>query len=465
MEDNKELTLKDLNPNIKKEETKLKPVKMEDIPVKKEEEEETSTSPLDNIFSDMDKVSDQVFDQAKAIVENMYEQQELNEIENGEENSLNELSKNTIPSKEIKEETESIELEYDDEDIDINDFDEEENKQMNSIKADIKKKIQPFMNKIDLASFTISSTPSKVHKLFESNAVQDNVADWVLFSTGIPVSMKEFKAIDIEKLSPDGSTQNSLNTYMGIYRQFYDHIQDDNLPEFEVWLKMIHFYDVDHLYMAAFYASFGKTNLIPYICQNPKCKEGFVQQVNNIWDMVKFKDKEAEVKFHSILEGDTSFKKDSIESELVQISDEYVVGLKIPTLYSVIYENCTLNEKYQEQNADVLSMISFIDKIYIINKETNSLDPVFLKEYPNDVVKTIHYKIKAYKDILESINSDQYYFIQQLIANLSKDLTNGITYQLPEVTCPKCGHTIKAEDYKGEALLFTRHRLPGIASI
>ena len=462
MEENKELTLKDLNPNIKQEEVRVKPVNVSDI-VKNEptiEDENVRNTPMDDIFGDLEKASDSIFEQARGIVVNMYEQKELNEID-----SKDELSDIGGESYKLESENQERIIEEDellmdeDEDIDINDFDDDDKERLNVIKADIKQKIQPFMKKIDIASFTISSKPSKVHKLFDQKLSTENVADWVLYSTGIPISMKEFKAIDIEKLSPSSSSQNKINTYRTIYRQFYEHL-DGDVPEFEVWLKMVHFYDLDHLYMAAFYASFGKSNLVPYMCNNPKCtKKAFVKQFDDIWSMVKFNDEETKKKFHAILEGDTSFKKDAIESELVQISDNYVVGLKIPTLYSVIYEQYSLSEQYQERNRDVLALLTFIDTIYVINYE------VFLKTYDDDLIKTIHYKIKTYKDILESITSDQYFYLQQLISNISKNLVTGITYQLPEAECPYCNRKQEAQDYTGESLLFMRHRLPGIASI
>lgn len=468
MEDNKELTLRDLNPNIVQEEVKIKPVSIKDIiPDEPPTNEDIKHTPMDDIFTDLDTASDTAFEEAKDIVIGMYEQRELQEIETESEYDLSEIrGSHADEDPEQKDYIDNNEID-DDTDVDINDFDDDDTERLNIIKADIKEKINPFMKKIDIASFTISSKPSKVHKLFEQKLSTDNIADWVLFSTGISISMREFKAIDIEKLSPDGSSQNKINTYRTIYRQLYEHLDGDGIPEFEIWLKMVHYYDLDHLYMAAFYASFGKSNLIPYMCDNPKCsKKAFVKQFDNIWEMVKFDNIETERKFHSILEGDTSFRKDAIETELVQLSDNYVVGLKIPTLYSIIYEQYSLSEQYQDRNRDVLGLITFIDTIYNINYDTGQFEPIYLKTFDKDIIKTIHYKIKTYKDILESITSDQYFYLQQLISNLSKNsLAAGISYQLPEAECPSCGHKQEAQSYTGESLLFMRHRLPGIANI
>ena len=107
--------------------------------------------------------------------------------------------------------------------------------------------------------------------------------------------------------------------------------------------------------------------------------------------------------------------------------------------------------------------MSYIDTIYFIDRSTNQLSPIAIKQYPNDIAKTTKRKIKIYYEILSTLSSDQYFAFTSYIKQIN-DRNEVIQYRLPETTCPKCNHLIPEEIRKPDSLLFTRHQLGALAN-
>lgn len=375
---------------------------------------------------------------------------------------------NIAPIQQIPANVENITF-ISDEDL-LSELDEEDKKrddsdQMDAIKSKIKEKIRPVTNAIDLSTFTVSRTAISVNNALkvQSNTNPVHVVDWMLYNSEMPISMREFTGYEIEKLNPSNGGRNRFNTYKDVYELIFSHVVDTNKPEtLEAWLKLTNFYDTDHLYFAIYKACFDKANYIPYSC--PHCKNVFVTDDIKVDDMVKYRDAEAKAKAHEIMSKVGGYTSHEFDVELVQISDNYVLGFKVPTIYNIVFENAILDEKFTNKYADLLSIISYIDSIYVIDYKTSELRPISLDFFENNMAKTIKSKIIKFSKLLQGLNSDQLQLISAMINSIAEK-NNAITYVLPEVTCPECKENIKETPMSAENLVFTRHQLAGIASI
>lgn len=345
---------------------------------------------------------------------------------------------------------------------DLEDMSEEDRqKVVDEIKTQIKNNINPI-KKFDLERFKIKKKPVSISSIMKITKAETNIADWVLPVSRRSISCSAISGTEIIKLDPRNSNRNRLNTYRDIYRIIYDHIIDNNKPEFEAWLKTTPYHDLEHYYFCIYKATFGKNNFMNRECTNPKCKHTFIADIN-IDDMIKYVNDDAESLVKKIFEHDTTTRNHEIENDLVQISDNYAVSLTMPTIWSVVIEAASLSQQFLEKYADLIDIYSFIDEIYFIDGENEELIPVDFKPVANDQTKTIANKIRVCYNIINSLSSDEYITLLGHIRKMDNDNII-ITYQVPECTCPKCGTKIEAESATADELLFTRHQLGAIAA-
>lgn len=385
-------------------------------------------------------------------------------IEDGKNEVETDIENDNVSSVGLDdEELKALEAEIEgttDEELEIRD-------EMAEIKKVIKETIKPTANVIDLSSFKISKNPISISNALSilNNSSTEQVVDWVLYSAKKPFSIKEFKGSEIEALNPKSGGRNRLNVYTSIYKLIYDHIVDANKPAtMEAWIKTIKFKDLNHLYFGIYKASFLNANTIPFNCTDKDCKEIFMKNIN-IDDMVKYKDSAIKAEVEKILVKDTNSTNESnkINTYPYQISDDYVFAIKDPSVYNVIFENAVLDEQFTAKYKDTLALITYIDTIYYINRSTNELQPLQVKEYADNLLKTVKAKIITFTKIINNLTPDQFSYLNGIINSLNND-DNQIQYILPEVTCPKCGKAVPEIIQSAEQLLFTRHQLVSIAN-
>lgn len=469
MSNEKELTLKDLEngatPMVEVDPYQLKP--------KREVEEKNIL--IDDAFNSLMNVTDRIEKESEKFHQELaeYEMQEeeeklLTEDDDSEDDELEEetpVVKTEEPKANIKVPT-TLEIDEDDfkdDEDDEDDIKDERDVQFDEMKSKIKETIKPINKKIDLASFKISKRPVSVANALKTSSSKKTIVDWALFSSEKAISMTEFTGFEIEKLNPRNSTRNNLNTYTDIYKLIFEHIVDPNKPmTMEEWIKGIKFYDQNHLYMAIYRASFHGSNYIPYDC--PHCKNVFVTSDISMEDMVKYKNDEAREKAKKILEKETTTETHEYDVDLVQISDDYVIGFKDPSIYNVVFESIVLDDKFLEKYAELLQIISYIDSIYLIDYETSELRPIEVQEFPNNFKKTVKSKINRYAKVIQSLNSDQFNQLESILKERD-ERHDGVSYVLPQVKCTKCGKDIEERPMTSEDLLFTRHQLARIANI
>lgn len=374
------------------------------------------------------------------------------------------IENDTLPTQEEldidDEDISDIDLDEDEEDdADFDDDDSLNQKEMEALREAIKEKLN-MKDTVVGVDGTAKISANKSVSLNDVLSVQSSsakVIDYPLMSAGRCVSMREFSGTEIEALNQGTSGRNRFNTLKTIYHSLYDHIVDKNKPEFDKWLKVTSFADIDHLYMAAYKASFNGANYIPYTCD--KCEHLFLSDDIDIESMIKFKDEAAKKKFHDILENsDMKSKEDSCiyQTQIIPISSNIAIGFREPSIYNTVFENSVLDQKFVDKYTKLLTIMVYIDNIYLI--QNGEYIPVRLKVDKYSVAKTAKYRIVSYAKIIRNLPSDCYNKIIGEIAKINT-LLDEVKYQLPEMTCPKCGETIEAQEEQATALLFSRHQL------
>lgn len=355
---------------------------------------------------------------------------------------------------------------FDDEEETSTIDDTESNKEMlEDLKAQVKEKIGPIKRTLDLSKFSINQkavSAQKVMKLVVTN--NQNAADWVLPNAGKMISMTGLSGPEILKLNPENTNRNRMNTFRDMYRVMYDHLLDGNKPEFETWLKQLRFVDLQHVYFALYMATFGGSNFVSYSCPNENCKKVFIHDVD-FKDMVIYADDKVKEKVRKIMTGDsTSTSNDSYESTLVQISDKYAFAIRTPSVWNVIMETVTLNDKFLEEYADQIDLITYIDAAYIIDAEAQTLTPIDTKPDPNDMAKTAARRIVTMYNIISKLSSEEYYNLRSVINEFDSSASD-VTYRIPKCRCPKCNTDIAEVESQPSEMLFTRHQLAAFGSM
>lgn len=357
----------------------------------------------------------------------------------------------------------------DDEDAELEDElngdnDKEADERTEKLKAAIKGKIKPVAEALDLNSFTITNKPVALSSTLNNTMASTvRTADWALYASGVPVTMKSFTGTEISKLN-DTSGKTRYNAVKDQYGMIFDHIVDrgDKPKTVEEWAKTISFLDIENLWFAVYRACFEGANYLPYTCGS--CNEIFLSDSTPIMDMVKFTNDEARAKFNIILNTETNPHPNLITSEMVQVSDNYAFTFREPTIYNMIFESAVLDKEFTDKYSDLIALIVYIEDIYYINRETMQLQPITHKVFPNNLAKTTKAKIIQFSKIIQTLNSDQYSSIMAYIQQINSK-GDDISYVIPEATCPKCGSVINEQSYRATDLVFTRHQLATLAAL
>ena len=353
--------------------------------------------------------------------------------------------------------------ELDEEETNFNNNDIDSDKVVEGLKTELRGKIGIKKN-FDLSKFSISKKPISASKLMRVVTQADrNIADWVMWHAKRPIALTGLSGPEILKLNPQNSGRNRLNTFRDMYRVIYDHIEDENKPEYEAWLKSTRFVDLSHIYFGLYKATFNGSNYVNYAC--PHCNKVFIKDIK-FDDMVEFESDDVKKTVDSLLRLDTTSPKadGEYEAELVQISDQYAFALRTPSIWRAIIETASLTDRFIESH-DSIDVSSYIDDIFLIDEVHQTLIPVDTKPDPDNLSATSARRIRAYGDIINRLNSEDYYALRASINALDTDTTK-INYVIPECECPECKKLIpKNTDMTPDQMLFTRHQLAAIVNM
>lgn len=366
------------------------------------------------------------------------------------------------PVEDIEEELEKELME--DDDIDKLEEDEETDEEIQErFKKSVIEKVKPVTKKFDISTFSISNKKIPFSNATKSATTHYRSAKWALMSTGRPITMRSFKSTELDALSNTGNEPTRYMSIKKMYNIIFDHIMDPKPKDVEEWAKVNSFLDLEHIWFAIYRACFEGSNFIPTDCSDTvKCRNVFLSDNVPIKDNVKFADESAKKKFNRIINSDSNVTSLMYTSEVIPVSDDYAIAFKEPSIYNVAFESALLDEDFIEKHQDLVSIISYIDKIYKINHEAQTLEEIDLPVFPNNKTKTFKTKVLNYAKVIGTLDSDQYRFILTVVDQINKR-GDELTYVYPEMSCPKCGATIPERRVNAQRMVFLRHQLVALA--
>jgi hypothetical protein len=340
-----------------------------------------------------------------------------------------------------------------------------------TIRHEMNANFKPIHNKLDLSGFSISKKPINASKVInEIKAKAIECADGVLYTEKRAIRMSAWKPMEIQSIDPQRvrSGSSNYNKYIeNKLKLIYEHIIDANKPKtFEAWAMITPNTVMDDYMFTSYKATFGTANIVTFTCPDDKCNNVFMENVP-VHSMLKFRDDKIKEEYMNILkQGNTDSTTTEYKVDLYQASDEYVIGLKVPSLYNTYIEPTLVDTNFSSKYEDLILLLSYIDSIYILDSANKQLIPIDTKPVANDKVLSYKRRIKTYATILKSLTSDQ---LQALSVETDKydagkldddgELIRDITYVYPERRCPKCGKKIDEAEVSPDSILFTRHQL------
>lgn len=399
---------------------------------------------------------------------------------------IHEIAESTEESEDVKTESvkevkvEPVKEEVETPDIDLNitevkasndiEIIDEEEESTNEIDQDdmlkhlqklATERLKPISQSLNISSFTVLKKPTANIKNLETEQVK--AAKWVIPTQDSVVLMKEFLGSELESLREFSEDAASVSQLYRKYKTIYDHIVSPKPATYEAWLKSTPYSDIDHYFFAVYIASFKGANFIPLDCKEKGCEKTFLTEDLPIMKMVKFDTNEAKEKFVGLYESEaTPAGKGIYCSEIVPLSRKIAIGFKDASVYS-LFEIASLDAKDKDKYSSILEFIPYIDALYIIHEEDQTLEPVGYKIYPENANKTVKSKIATFFKVLKNLSVDEFTPIRSFVRSITTK-NEGIRYVYPSVDCPHCGKPTKEVATTAEELVFTRYQLSALVN-
>lgn len=366
-------------------------------------------------------------------------------------------------------------------DLDLQEFlDEETDELTDDEKEEIKERQRKFREEVNeklnipmtvdkkgIAKFRIATKPVSVNKVLKTNLNKIHTATWALPNSGRLATYSALSGEEIENLNPDAHDSN-MSTDMAnrlVFNTLFSHLVDPNKPEtMEEWLRTINWFDINDVYFGVYLATFKDSNFVAYTCDDNKCRNIFLEDVN-FKDMIKYADDKAEAKYKDLLHSGIDATPSTIPEDIVPISPQYAIGFRAPSVYDIIFGASSLDARFRAKYATTIGNISYMANVYYIKGET--LFPVDCKPVANDPAKTMRNRIVVYYNILKTLSSDQYSIVTRTINDINNANRVMATFHYPDSKCKKCGKEIKRAqtDMNPLTMLFIRHQLVQSANI
>ncbi len=439
----------------------------------------SNTTDTDDLFSELDEEDDTATDQSPVEVkveDRHYSFEKVNVPEATESATIAKTKAETKAKASDESDDESGSLDDLMKDLEKEDSmnvvdDEDETPE------EIREKFKETLKDVKITSDPIDFNQFKIRKqAVNSNLILKTLkgsrvvkkADWALYYSKRAITFLECSGPELDTLRKNIANANGVNGVITSLRFIYDHIEDANKPSFEQWTKLIRTEDIESLYYGIYRACYSNSNLIARVCASDTCKKTSLIDTG-IDDMVVYgeeNDDHEKIKreFQAILNGDTTTESHEFDSTLMQISDNIVISYSPATLYSTFIQFATLRSDITDKYNDLLNTLAYIDGFFSIDRESHELIPIEIKEYANNLNKTVLSRLKVFTEILKSLSNDQYNVMTAKLNNIIQ--TPKISYVFPKVVCPECGAEITEEPVDSMLnLLFTRAQLAQIKSL
>lgn len=466
---------------------------LEDEVLDSDEEEEEISSPVriqDNYIQPVNDPFDTPAHQAEPTYDFEPESDEVDEdivddeaVEE-EEDTIPEAQ----PSKVEDLDTKIISVTSDDlEDIDDSDFDEEDDEEddedtsyddstdddeeqqklseaaANNLRNDIITKIINAGRKMNTSQLVVSNKVINIKDAMKNmKTTTAKTAVWPLMFANRPYIASALKGAELAMLNEDSNNGIMTVPQMQI---LFEHDVNPNRPStVEAWAKTIPYADLDNVFAALFMASLDGANFMPCNCSNDKCLNSWLSDDVPMEKLIHFTDDETKKKFEKIKKMElTPENSGAYESVVTVINNNLAVGVKIPSLYTIMYEIGALDDAFVNKYESIINITRFIDRLYMID-ENGNMYPIGWKKYPGDHAKSFKSKIITYAKILKNLDPVEFGVVSTLIITMMNNMHANITYSIPKYTCPKCGHSSNEVEVSPRNLLFLRQQLVRIAT-
>lgn len=311
-----------------------------------------------------------------------------------------------------------------------------------------------------------SLTMNEALRIAKRSRPQQLNVRWALQYTGIPIRISAFSGEELVQFLSDIETgynqarQGSLpsiDQLTSIWGTIYNHVEMENKPNFNTWLRRISANDFANFIFAIYMAIFKDTNYLTYRCPKKGCAKLYLEK-HDVMEMIKFPNKKVEDRIKAILNGE-SVESMVYRTEPVPINETFAMSFITPSVYSFNFEQAAIPYQYRQEHT-ISGLMMAIDKVYIIDKSRNQFLPIEFGVVQDDLEKTVKRKIKALERIFSTFTLDQRNLILAEYQKITEILeTEQIQYVLPKSKCPVCGTEIPEEDSNAFTLLFTRARL------
>ena len=339
-----------------------------------------------------------------------------------------------------------------------------------NLRADALKKVVKAAKKINTSNFVVSNRVASAKDAMRRIQKVERTAKWPLMHAGRPHISTGLKGPEITMLA----ALENMNKEQGEIlnreqaRIMFDHDASPYRPmTLEAWCKTIPVMDIENVYMAMYQATLEDANYIPMVCDGASCHHAYLTDNIPIKDMIKFDNDDAKKRFDEINSMElTQDAASAYESVITVINDNFAVGIKIPSIFNILYEFGTLNEEFTTKYASVVFVMQYIDFIYVIDPDTSEFIPVGWKTYHGDYAKTYKSKIATYAKIFKEFSPTDFSLMASLIQNAANSIGEGRTVYLevPKGKCPKCGADIESRETSGRQMLFTHQQLVELAT-
>lgn len=338
------------------------------------------------------------------------------------------------------------------------------------LRSEIMQKIVQAGKTLNTSQLSVSNKVININDVLKNSARPvDRTSTWPLTFAGRPYIASALKGPEIALMSDsDTSGNDGVGLSMTQARIMFEHDANPYRPNtLEAWAKTIPFADVENIFAALYTASIKGANYIPMACEKQSCQYSYLSDNTDINTMIKFETDDAKKRFEEIKKMQlTAENTGSYESVVSVINDNFAVGLKLPSIFTILYEYGSLNSEFVNKYTAMVSIIQYIDYIYYIDPESKSLNPIGWKPYPGDYTKSFKSKIATYAKILKELDDTDFSILMALINSMiskASDLKN-ISFEIPGTKCPKCGADIPARPINARGLVFMRQRLVELAT-
>lgn len=348
-------------------------------------------------------------------------------------------------------------------------------KAFKELRSEIIKKVVNASRKMDLTTLSISNKVVNVRDALKaiktSTDTTVRTAVYPMMYANRNFMASSLKGPDVAMLveADDARIENNPNILLTREqaRVLYDHDANPFKPAtVESWAKTIPYGDVESIFAAIYLASLKNANYIPRQCPNTRCQHSFLTDTLNIDSIIDFPSEEVKKKFNEIKNSElTKEASETYESSVSVINDRFAIGLKAPSIFTILYEYTALDNTFASKYSTMLYIMQYIDYLYYIDEESGQLSRIAWKQYPGDYGKTFKSKIATYAKILKEFDEADFTFILALVRSMeTKNTESTVRYYIPETKCSKCGTTIEKEEVSPRQLVFTRQRLVALAT-